>query len=469
MSEQITSSSGFKKGGGGKNSFARNNGGGRFGAGRSTGKGSTRSKGGAGKNSAYTKEKGATEEIEDYVFDCSSRKDIELCNKTLDRITTYVGKEYKNGEFFTHILEHLEDPVIQPPERLTEEQKADEFHSYKWKKLMDKYVDKLEVLASGKHKLYSLIWGQCTGLMQTELMAVEGYQTFKSEMDPIALIKAIKGVTYNFRDQKYITGSLWRAYKSLFNTVQREDEDLKKFYDRFKNAVEIIENYGGDIGSMTKLWKLDPDYKQAKEADTQFSLEDLENALFNGIDFFDLSKGEKKLYNTIENNFTAWVAQKETTKLELTDTKKISKNAEKEKLLGFGILANCDKRRYGDLTEDLANQYTFGNDNYPETRQKSYEYAMNYKRFKPKKTPQGNNRAPRDGMSFATTNRGNKFDNRAARGGGCNRPRRCFGDRCYGNCDNPDCTAPGLKNRNTVNTDDSPAQHTKQKMFQPSW
>ena len=97
---------------------------------------------------------------------------------------------------------------------------------------MDKYIDKLDILETGKHKLYSLIWGQCTGQMQTELMACKDYQEFKEEEDPIALIKAIKGITYNFRDQKYLPGSLWKAYRNLFNTVQRDDEDLKKFYDR---------------------------------------------------------------------------------------------------------------------------------------------------------------------------------------------------------------------------------------------
>ena len=99
---------------------------------------------------------------------------------------------------------------------------------------MDKYVDKLEIVSSGKHKPYSLFWGQCIGLMQTELMAIEGYKDFTAEGDPIALIKAIKGITYNFCDQKYLSGSLWRAYRRLLNTVQRKEEDLKKYYDRLK-------------------------------------------------------------------------------------------------------------------------------------------------------------------------------------------------------------------------------------------
>ena len=96
---------------------------------------------------------------------------------------------------------------------------------------------------------------------------------------------------------------------------------------------------------------------------------------------------------------------------------------------------NCDKKKYGNLVEDLENTFTFGDNKYPETQQKSYEYAMNYKKFKPK-TQQNSSR--RDGLAFATAGRGGRGN--GGRGNG--RPRRCYGNRCYGNCDNEQCTAP---------------------------
>ena len=52
--------------------------------------------------------------------------------------------------------------------------------------------------------------------------------------------------------------------------------------------------------------------------------------------------------------------------------------------LGYGVLANCDKKKYGNLVEDLENRYTFGNNKYPKTQQKAYEYAMNYKNISQK-------------------------------------------------------------------------------------
>ena len=142
---------------------------------------------------------------------------------------------------------------------------------------------------------------------------------------------------------------MWRAYRNLFNTTQREDEDLKSFYDRFQGVVEVLENYGADIGGLSDMYK--------------------KEIVINDTEFENLSAAE--IVN--ENNI------------------KIAKNKAKEKFLGYRILASCDKKRYGNLVEDLENAYTFGDNKYPETQHKSYDYAMNYKHYKPKMSNNNNN------------------------------------------------------------------------------
>ena len=82
-------------------------------------------------------------------------------------------------------------------------------------------------LRSRKKKLHSLIWGQCTQRMKNELEATVNHAKMSVEEDPTALIKNIKGVTHNFRDQRHVNGSLWHAHKQSFSCVQREDEDIK--------------------------------------------------------------------------------------------------------------------------------------------------------------------------------------------------------------------------------------------------
>ena len=63
--------------------------------------------------------------------------------------------------------------------------------------------------------------------MKNELEAIANHAEMSREEDPIALIKNIKGVTHNFRDQQCATGSSWHAHKQLFTCTQREDEDIK--------------------------------------------------------------------------------------------------------------------------------------------------------------------------------------------------------------------------------------------------
>ena len=348
-------------------------------------------------NNSERRVKGATDELDYNVFDCTSRKQIEACNKTIKQIAIYVGKEYgKNADLVKYVVEHEEDPDLDEPDDISPEDQKNCLKMFKWQESVKRYLDREEGLKTGKKKLYTLIWGQCTKVMQNELEATSLYEEMDRNQDPIALLKTIKSITYNFRDQKYLPGSMWRAYKVLYNTTQREEEDLKSFYDRFNNQVKVIENYGGNIGTDFNLYQQDKEYKE-------------------------LTESQKKQKSNIE----------------------AAKDRAKDRFLGYGLLANCDKKRYGNLVEDLDNTFTFGDDKYPSTQQKAYEYLMNYKKFKPKEKK---NNQGRDGLSFATrnnyqNNRNNKYNN-TNRG-----PRRCYGDRCYGNCDNSQCTAPGLANK----------------------
>ena len=38
-------------------------------------------------------------------------------------------------------------------------------------------------------------------------------------------------------------GSVWRVYRALFNIVQKKNENIKNYCERFNNQVEMIENY----------------------------------------------------------------------------------------------------------------------------------------------------------------------------------------------------------------------------------
>ena len=83
--------------------------------------------------------------------------------------------------------------------------------------------------------------GQCTDVMQTELKSLPDYATISKNYDAIGLIKAMKSITFSFRDQKNEQASVWRAYKALFNCYMHESDSPHDHLDHITNQVEILE------------------------------------------------------------------------------------------------------------------------------------------------------------------------------------------------------------------------------------
>ena len=65
-------------------------------------------------------------------------------------------------------------------------------------------------------RLYIILWGQCSDIMQAELKYLSSYSTFSARYDAIVLLKEIKAITYSFQDQKNPQALAWRALRGLF-------------------------------------------------------------------------------------------------------------------------------------------------------------------------------------------------------------------------------------------------------------
>ena len=55
----------------------------------------------------------------------------------------------------------------------------------------------------------------------------------------------------------------------------------------------------------------------------------------------------------------------------------------KKKFLAVCYLRTLDKKWYGSLIENLKNDYTIGNDKYPEDLKSAYNYSLHYKKYNP--------------------------------------------------------------------------------------
>jgi len=301
--------------------------------------------------SSKDKFKGETPDLEGFYFDCTTRKQTEECNKTLRKIATYVGKEWRNGDLLKYVVEHLERPQLMEPEDVNEN--ASRAEQFKWQERFKRFLEKEEAVESGIKKLYSLIWGQCTEVMRNELKASPDFKATQKTEDAIKLIQSIRGITFSFRDQKYVPGSIWKAYTSVFNQRQREDQDPQDHLERFNDLIEVLKNYGVSIGEDEALIQHDEIFTSLSEAQQ----EEPENI-------------------------------------------QAAKERAKQQFLGYGLLISADKKRYGDLITHLDNSFVLGDDKYPRSVNEAYNQLMHYNKQKMKEKK--NETKSSNGLSFAT-------------------------------------------------------------------
>ena len=67
------------------------------------------------------------------------------------------------------------------------------------KNRLSEFVKRESVLTKNVKTVYSLIWGQCTDVMQQKIGSHSDYETTKDVSDAIGLLKTIKSIMFNFQ------------------------------------------------------------------------------------------------------------------------------------------------------------------------------------------------------------------------------------------------------------------------------
>jgi hypothetical protein len=114
----------------------------------------------------------------------------------MKEITGYVGRTYTYGGDIRWTIQN--EKKFTPPLDLNEKSAKSETQKRIWEKRVDKYVKRDITLQEKYEKLYSLIFGQCIKSMREKLEALNEYEEMMQTFDVIALMKAIKGLTYQF-------------------------------------------------------------------------------------------------------------------------------------------------------------------------------------------------------------------------------------------------------------------------------
>jgi hypothetical protein len=172
--------------------------------------------------------------------------------------------------------------------------------------------------------------------MQTKIKSDDAYENMHKDSNSLGLIKVIKGIAYIFESQKNIYLALDNV-KCPFYYHQGPKETNANYMLKFKNTIEVIKHYGGNIGE-----------------DKALVLEELKTQLkTSSQDVLD-----KASLKEIE------------TAMEMA----------KRKAHAITFLKQADKSRYRMLITELENHFTRGTDQYPTSVTETYNLLVNYKK-----------------------------------------------------------------------------------------
>jgi hypothetical protein len=77
---------------------------------------------------------------------------------------------------------------------------------------------------------------------------VSGYDVMKDAFDLVVLIKAIKGLSYQFEGGNYHPMAIYLAHKRLYGLYKMQEITNTQFLKKFMTCVSVTVHYGGGMG-----------------------------------------------------------------------------------------------------------------------------------------------------------------------------------------------------------------------------
>ncbi|KAI2510111.1 hypothetical protein MHU86_4278 [Fragilaria crotonensis] len=265
---------------------------------------------------ASKKFEGKCDELNGAIFDCSESKMADTFVRTKKELSAYCGRTFKHGGDIRLAIDTLEAPTFFIPDDLPPTATAGQ--QKLWGDAVTMVGKQMAGFNENVKKLYALVWGQCTDMMQQKLESSTGWDEIWRSGDGLKLLILIKNIAYAFQSQNYPGRAIHEAKKRYFNLMQNGSTTLKEHLTVFNNLVDVLEHTGGNI---------DDDIG-------------MERYVLNGRD-----------------KATMTPAELGTLKAEIRD-----------RILGVAFMLTCDRARFGKYIEGINNDYNEGNARYPSSR-----------------------------------------------------------------------------------------------------
>jgi hypothetical protein len=170
-------------------------------------------------SSAMTKKESFTGRVvglTGYIYDCSDNRQSEQFVRTTKEISMYVGREFARGGDDVRIaVDTFSLPIIPKPPRPADATK--DLDKLEWSGELKAWQARMTNLEEGMKRLYNTVFAQCSETMVQRLVALDNYESdILSKSDAIALLTAIKRISFNFQSQKFEPQSICEAMRQFY-------------------------------------------------------------------------------------------------------------------------------------------------------------------------------------------------------------------------------------------------------------
>lgn len=306
--------------------------------------------------------------------------------RTTRAIANEVVRKFKEyGGMARLAILSLDEPTFDLPADLP--QNAPLGLQRRWENEVDEVDKKRFHWSQNNPKIFVYAWGQSTEPMKEKLQSQGAYEQIAADQDGLGLLRMIRAIAYNYNSNKYVGLAVVENTAKLYRCIQRPEESVQAFYERYNNTALVVHHGGGYVGGHPGIERV-------------IAIEHGWNP--------DIAVGQQGA---------------------MTPAQRLQVRQEgDEAFLSMLLFNNADRGRFGELQTITGNDFARGTNNYPRTRVAAYELLNSYKPLVRKVTTRGN-----DGVSFHNSGHpgGNKEDESGTANVNNGRGSGCF--KCGGN------------------------------------
>lgn len=189
---------------------------------------------------------GECEGMQGHVFDYVGAK-AEQANcftKTFEILVGHISRTHNDR--IKKAIENLSPPDMQPSEDTAEDALALEIK--KWDHCFILYLNKVEKLEDKLAIFFSVVLGQCSEAMRTNIRENDNNQNARCNSNPIKLIKIIKGVAYGYKAHAHLVLAIRKLLHDFYKLKQGKGHSVHECFATFTNMVKELETMGAGIG-----------------------------------------------------------------------------------------------------------------------------------------------------------------------------------------------------------------------------